>query len=443
MIFYRKKYINKLDAMKWNGLIKVITGMRRVGKSYLMNKLFYDHLLDEGIKPRNIICFALDSDEDLDLLEPFANGEKIKIKDRKQGYYVNSKVFRKYISSLINEEEHFYLLLDEIQFLENFVGTLNGYLKKSNIDIYVTGSNSKFLSSDVVTEFRGRCIDLHVYPLSFSEYVEGTGEDIQKAWSKYIVTGGIPLVVKMRNETEQKDYLNSLTLETYLKDIIQRNGIRKKQEISDAFNLFASFIGSLVNPTKIANSFKDAGHQGVSSETITRFLDYFSDAFVISRAIKYNIKGRKYIETPFKIYFEDIGIRNSRLNYRQVEETHIMENIIYNELRYRGFNVDVGEINVSENTHRKDVNEHDIYTSKLLEVDFVASQGERKYYIQSALSMSSIEKMNNEKKPLYYIDDSFKKLIVTKNGLAPTIDDKGVITVDLFDFLLKDEEFNY
>ena len=199
MIFYRKKYINKLDAMKWNGLIKVITGMRRVGKSYLMNKLFYDHLLDEGIKPRNIICFALDSDEDLDLLEPFANGEKIKIKDRKQGYYVNSKAFRKYISSLINEEEHFYLLLDEIQFLENFVGTLNGYLKKSNIDIYVTGSNSKFLSSDIVTEFRGRCIDLHVYPLSFSEYVEGTGEDIQKAWSKYIVTGGIPLVENKRN----------------------------------------------------------------------------------------------------------------------------------------------------------------------------------------------------------------------------------------------------
>lgn len=443
MIFNRSVYIDRLDSMKWNGLVKVITGMRRAGKSYLLNELYYNHLIEKGIASNNIICFAFDSDDDLDLLEPYANGEKIKIKDRKQGYYVNSKVFRRYINSLINDSDKYYIFLDEVQFLEDFASTINGYLRNTNLDIYVTGSNSRFLSSDIITEFRGRSVELHVWPLTFSEYVNGTGEDIVKAWSKYIVTGGVPLVVKMSNELNQMNYLKSLTSETYLKDIIQRNDIRKKQELSNTFDIFASIIGSSVNPTKIANTFKTFGHNDISSETITRFLDYYSDAFILNRAIKYNIKGKKYIDFPFKIYFEDIGVRNARLNFRQIEETHIMENIIYNELRYRGYNVDVGEMNISENMGRKDVNGHDIYAPKSLEVDFVATIGNKKYYIQSALNISTEEKLAQEKRPLYYIDDSFKKIIITKNNLGATRDEKGVVTIDLFDFLMNADSLEY
>lgn len=442
MRFNRESYIQRLVSMKWNGLIKVITGMRRAGKSYILNDLYYENLLNTGVAKNNIIKFAFDSDEDLDLLDPFSNGEQVKIKDKKQGYLVNSKVFRRYISSLINEEEQFYLLLDEIQLLDNFVGTLNGYLKRHNLDIYVTGSNSRFLSIDIATEFRGRSTELHVLPLSFSEYVTGTNYSLQKAWAKYIVTGGIPLVANMSDEKQQMDYLKLLTTETYLKDIIQRNGIRKKQELSNTFDIFASIIGSPMNPTKIANTFKSLGHGDISSETIYRFLDYFCDAFVINRVTKYSIKGKMYIDFPFKVYFEDIGVRNARLNYRQIEETHIMENVIYNELRYRGFNVDVGEVDITEDTGRKDKNNHAIYAPKSLEVDFIATLGSKKYYIQSALSMSSIEKQIQEKKSLYYIDDSFKKIVITKNGLGVIRDEKGVTTIDLFDFLMNENSLD-
>ncbi len=429
--------------MKWNGLVKVITGMRRAGKSFILNELYHEHLLNIGISDSNIIRFAFDSDDDLDLLDPFSNGEPIKIKDKAQGYLVNSKVFRRYISSLINEHDQFYLFLDEVQFLENFAGTINGYLKKRNLDIYVTGSNSRFLSTDIATEFRGRSLELHVLPLTFSEYVKGTNEELQKAWAKYIITGGIPLVASMNDEKLQMDYLKSLTTETYLKDIIQRNGIRKRQELSNTFDILASIIGSPMNPTKIANTFKSLGHGDISSETINRFLDYFCEAFVLNRVTKYNIKGRKYIDFPFKVYFEDIGVRNARLNYRQIEETHIMENIIYNELRYRGFNIDVGEVNITEDTGRKDKNNHAIYAPKSLEVDFIATLGSKKYYIQSALDMPSVEKQIQEKKSLYYIDDSFKKIVITKNGLNVIRDEKGVITIDLFDFLMNKNSLDY
>lgn len=352
--------------------------------------MFYQFLLSEGVSKERIIRFAFDSDEDIDRLDAFANGEPVKIGDRENGYVINAKVFRRYISSLINENEQFYLFLDEVQLLDNFVGTLNSYLRHHNLDLYATGSNSRFLSADIATEFKGRSCELHVQPLSFSEYVNGTGQEVRQAWANYIVTGGIPLVASMGDEQQQIQYLKNLT-----------------------------------------------------AETVDRFIDHFCEAFIIRRVAKYNIKGRKYIDSPFKIYFEDIGVRNARLNFRQIEETHIMENIIYNELRYRGFNVDVGEMNISEATGRKDKNGHAIYAQKSLEVDFIATLGSKKYYVQSALSMELPEKQEQEKKSLYYIDDSFKKIVVTRNGLNVMRDEKGITTIDLFDFLMNEDSLDY
>lgn len=443
MIFDRKSYISQLADMQWNGLVKVITGARRAGKSYLLNELYYKHLINQGVDNDRIIRFAFDSDEDLDLLDEFAGNDPIRIEDKSNGYVVNAKVFRRYIASKISDDQLYYLFLDEVQLLDNFVGTLNSYLRHINIDIYATGSNSRFLSADISTEFKGRSAELHVQPLTFSEYVNGTQQDVQTAWADYIVTGGIPLVATMRNEQQKIQYLKNLTTETYLKDIIQRNGIRKQSELSDTFNILASVIGSPVNPNKIANTFASLGHGDISTATIQRFIDHFCDAFVINRAGKYNIKGRKYIDSPFKIYFEDIGVRNARLNFRQIEETHIMENILYNELRYRGFSVDVGEMTISEDTGRKDKNSHAIYAQKSLEVDFIATRGSEKYYIQSALSMDLPEKQAQEKKSLYYIDDSFKKIVVTRNNLRPMRDEKGIVTIDLFDFLMNEDSLSY
>lgn len=436
MEFNRGRYIERLSGMRWNGLVKVITGARRAGKSYLLNNLFYRFLLQQGVSKNRIIRFAFDADEDIDGLETFSQGEPVKIYNKKMGYLINAKVFRRYLSSIINDSDQFYLFLDEVQFLQNFVGTLNSYLRHKNIDLYATGSNSKFLSVDIATEFKGRSSEVHVQPLTFLEYVQGTGKNVSEAWAEYIVSGGIPLVALMQDEQEQTEYLKNLAVETYLKDIIQRNAIRKKRELSDTFDILASVIGTLVNPTKIAKTFKSRGYGDIVPETIERFISYFKDAFVISRAGKYNVKGRKYIDSPFKIYFEDIGVRNARLNFRQIEETHIMENIIYNELRYRGFNVDVGEMDITEDTGQKDKNGHAIFAPKSLEVDFIATLGSRKYYIQSALSLETPQKTQQEKKSLYHIDDSFKKILVTRNGLKVMRDEKGVVTMDLFDFLM-------
>ena len=269
--------------------------------------------------------------------------------------------------------------------------------------------------------------------------MENTQQDITKAWKDYIVTGGIPLVANMQKDEEKNNYLKLLAEETYLKDIIQRHNLKKKNEIGDTFNILASTIGAPLNIRRITNTFKSVMNKDISELTISNFIDYFEDAFVISKAQKYNIKGRKYIGSPFKLYFEDVGVRNARLNFRQIEETHLMENIIYNELRYRGFNVDVGEVNVSEKTERTDVNGKNIYEQKKLEVDFIASKGNEKYYIQSALSMSDPEKQLQEKRSLYYIDDSFKKIVVSRTGLKPSFDEKGILVVDLFDFLLNEK----
>ncbi|MCR4637511.1 MAG: ATP-binding protein [Butyrivibrio sp.] len=436
MEYSRDLYLNRLIERKQNGLIKVITGARRAGKSYLLNELYYKYLLNLGVPSTNIIRFAFDSDEDIDLLDAYIPEESTKIGQKPDMLFVNAKKFRAYIKDKTNDKDNFYLLLDEVQLLDNFVGTLNGLLRHTNYDIYVTGSNSKFLSSDIATEFKGRGTVVHVLPLAFSEYMQGTELSPERAWREYVVTGGIPLVAQMRSEEEKYTYLKNLCEETYLKDIITHNRIKKKVELGDTFNILASMIGSPVNIKKITDTFKTNLDKGITRDTIIDYIDYFQDAFVVSRANKYNIKGRKYIGSPFKLYFEDVGVRNARLNFRQIEETHIMENILYNELRYRGFNVDVGEVTINEKTDRIDVNGKPIYAKKALEVDFIATKGDQKFYIQSALSMESEEKQTQEKKSLYYIDDSFKKIVVAKTDLNPTYDDEGVLTIDLFDFLL-------
>lgn len=443
MEYSRKGYLNRLIERRQNGLIKVITGARRAGKSYLMNQLYYSYLLQSGVPKTNIIRFAFDSDEDIDLLDAYYPTEETRIWQKNGTFLVNAKKFRAYIKDKTGEENTYYLLLDEVQMLENFVSTLNGFLRHNNFDVYVTGSNSKFLSSDIATEFKGRGTVVHVLPLTFSEYMEGEDGEVNAsvAWKEYIVTGGIPLVAKMSSEEEKESYLRMLCEESYLKDIIVHNRLRKKNELGDTFNILASMIGSPLNSKRVANTFLSVVKKDISEDTINTFIGYFEDAFIVSKALKYNIRGRKYIGSPFKLYFEDIGVRNARLNFRQIEEPHIMENIIYNELRFRGFNVDVGEVNVSEKTDRIDVNGKAIYAQKALEVDFIASKGGRKYYIQSALSMADPEKQLQEKKSLYYIDDSFKKIVVAKNGLKPSYDENGVLTIDLFDFLLFGEKW--
>ena len=360
MEFKREKYLNKLIDRKENGLIKIITGARRVGKSYLLNEIFYRYLLNINIPDSQIFKFAFDSDEDIDLLDDYFPSDETRI-IKNNSNFVNSKKFRAYIKSKTNNIDKFYLLLDEVQLLDNFVGTLNSFLRHRNYDIYVTGSNSKFLSSDIATEFKGRGSEVHVLPLAFSEYCIGLNISKEKSWKDYIETGGIPLVALMKSLDERISYLKNLCNETYLKDIIQHNNIKKSNELSDTFNILASNIGLPVNCLKLANTFISLTNKKITDDTIADFVEYFQDAYIISKVNKYNIKGKKYISTPFKIYFEDIGVRNARLNFRQIEETHIMENIIFNELRYRGFNVDIGEINISEKTDRKDINGKNIF----------------------------------------------------------------------------------
>ena len=438
MEYARKKYIQQLSSMRNNGLVKVVTGARRAGKSYLLNTLFYRYLISQGIPEKNILRFSFDIEEHIDLLDPFAQSDSIRIKDKRMGHLINGKAFRRYVASKTKEKENYILILDEIQYLENFVGVLNGYLKHSNFDVYVTGSNSKFLSSDVVTEFRGRSMRVHVLPLTFSEYVESKESDLQQLWASYITYGGIPLVASMEDIQQKEQYLKDLSTETYLKDIIQRNGIRNTSELSDTFNLISSMISRELNPSKLSNTFNSTGKKKITAETMERFIRYFEESFLIERAIKFDIKGKKYIQSPFKIYFEDIGVRNAQLNFRQIEESYALENIIYNELRYRGYHVDVGVSRQSYDTGRKDKNGHKIYGRKQLEVDFIATKGSQKYYIQSCLHMENDQVVEREKRSLINIQDSFKKIIITKNGLLPNRDEQGIVTLDLFTFLLNE-----
>ena len=431
--------MKQLLEREHNGLIKVITGMRRSGKSFLINELFYRVLIQKGVAERQIIRFAFDMDEDIDLLESYYPDEPTRVLNERNEHVINARKFRAFIREHTRGTEEYYLLLDEVQLLEGFTGTLNGFLRHRNLDVYVTGSNSRFLSSDIATEFKGRGSVIHVYPLTLREYCEGLHLEPLHAWPDYLETGGLPLVALMKTRSERMSYLKNLSEETYLKDIIQHHHIRKTAELGETLDIIASSIGSPVNVLRLTNTFRSVTKKEISDDTISMFIDYFEDSFLISKAQRYDIRGRKYIGALNKLYFEDVGVRNARLNFRQVEESHLMENILYNELRYRGYNVDVGEVSVREKTDRKDHSGKTIYAQKTLEVDFVASNGNRKFYVQSALSLSDAEKEAQEKRSLYRIDDSFTKIIITKNGLHSRTDEKGVVVMDLFHFLMNDD----
>lgn len=412
----RDKYLRDLINRMNNGMIKVVTGIRRSGKSYLLFKLFYEYLLSQGVLESHII--------------------KIELDQRKNRIYRDPDVILDYIETLIEDDKQYYILLDEVQMLNDFEEVLNSLLHISNVDIYVTGSNSKFLSKDVITEFRGRGDEIHVFPLTFKEFMQVYDGDMYRGFADYIVYGGLPLISTMKTETQKVNYLTNLFNETYLKDIIERNHIEKTQELEDLINVLASAIGSLTNPPKIQATFKSSIGSAISINTIRQYIEYLEDAFIISKAQRYNVKGRKYIGTPLKYYFEDIGIRNARLGFRQVEETHLMENIIYNELRYRGYSVDVGVV------EKREMSENGKQIRKALEIDFVANLGSQRYYIQSALSMPTPEKQIQEKTSLINVADSFKKIIIVKDIVNVKRDENGIVTMSIYDFLLKENSLD-
>ena len=408
----RDKYLNDLINRMHNGMIKVVTGIRRCGKSYLLFNIFKNYLLEHGVAASHIITIELDQ--------------------RKNKKYRDPDTILDYIESLIEDDEQYYIMLDEVQMLQEFEEVLNSLLHIRNADIYVTGSNSKFLSKDVITEFRGRGDEIHIYPLTFKEFMEAYDGDMYRGWAEYVVYGGLPLTVTMKTEEQKISYLTNLFKETYLKDIIERHHIEKTQELEDLVNILASAIGSLTNPPKIEATFKSAIQSTISLNTIRQYIEHLEDAFIINKANRYNVKGRKYIGTPLKYYFEDVGLRNARLGFRQVEETHLMENIIYNELRSRGYTVDVGVV------EKRGTDENGKEYKNQLEIDFVANLGSKRYYIQSAFSMPTEEKRIQEKASLINVNDSFKKIIVVKDVVNVTRDEDGITTMSIYDFLLKE-----
>ena len=408
----RDKYLNDLINRMHNGMIKVVTGIRRCGKSYLLFNIFKNYLLEQGVPASHIIMIELDQ--------------------RKNKKYRDPDVILDYIESLIEEDGQYYIMLDEVQMLQEFEEVLNSLLHIRNADVYVTGSNSKFLSKDVITEFRGRGDEVHIYPLTFKEFMEAYDGDMYHGWAEYVVYGGLPLTVTMKTEEQKISYLTNLFKETYLRDIIERYHIEKIQELEDLINILASSIGSLTNPPKLEATFKSVIQSTISLNTIRQYIEYLEDAFIINKANRYNVKGRKYIGTPLKYYFEDVGLRNARLGFRQVEETHLMENVIYNELRSRGYSVDVGMV------EKRGVNKDGKEYRSQLEIDFVANLGSKRYYIQSAFSMPTEEKRIQEKASLVNINDSFKKIIVVKDIVNVTRDEDGITTMSIYDFLLKE-----
>lgn len=408
----RDKYLNDLINRMHNGMIKVVTGIRRCGKSYLLFHIFKNYLLEQGVPVSHIIMIELDQ--------------------RKNKKYRDPDTILDYIESLIEDDEQYYIMLDEVQMLQEFEEVLNSLLHIRNADIYATGSNSKFLSKDVITEFRGRGDEIHIYPLTFKEFMEAYDGDMYRGWAEYVVYGGLPLTVTMKTEEQKINYLTNLFKETYLKDIIERHHIEKTQELEDLVNILASTIGSLTNPPKIQASFKSAIRSAISLNTIRQYIEYLEEAFIINKANRYNVKGRKYIGTPLKYYFEDVGLRNARLGFRQVEETHLMENIIYNELRSRGYSVDVGVV------EKRGTNEDGKEYKNQLEIDFVANLGSKRYYLQSVFGMPTEEKRIQEKASLVKVNDSFKKIIVVKDVVNITRDEDGITTMSIYDFLLKE-----
>lgn len=402
----RDVYLNKLISRKENGLIKIITGIRRCGKSYLLDPLFKNYLLESGVKEDHIIKLELDKEENK------------KFRD--------SHELNEYIKSLIKDKNMYYILLDEIQMVGGFESVLNSFLYERNLDVYVTGSNSKFLSSDIITEFRGRGDEIKVFPLSFSEYIESFKGDKQDAWNEYVLYGRLPLIFSKKIDEEKSKYLKDLFDQTYIKDIIERNNIQRVDILDSIINILASSVGSLTNPQKMFNTFISNGEKEISLNTINSYIKYIEDSFIVNKSERYDVKGKKYIQTPQKYYFSDIGLRNARLNFRQQEENHIMENIIYNELIIRGYNVDVGVVEVrDENKNRKQ-----------LEVDFVCNLGNKRYYVQSALNLDTREKTIQEERPLMNINDNFKKIIVVKDNMKHWMTEEGILVIGIQEFLL-------
>lgn len=420
----RNFYLDKLIKRQGNGLVKVITGIRRCGKSYLLNTIFYHYLLQSGVAQDHIIRFAFDSADDLYLI-----GENL-IELEKKNRKTDPEKFMTYIRSQITDTDTYYLLLDEVQMLDCFEAVLNGYLCKDNMDVYVTGSNAKFLSSDIITEFAGRGDEIHMFPLNFSEFMSVYQGDKYEGLSEYMLYGGIPMVVLRDGDADKAATLNNLFDEIYIRDIFRRNKIRNPGELEDLLNILSSAVGSLTNPEKLKNTFRTVKKSRITAATIKKYLDYFEDSFLMEAAHRYDIRGKAYIETPKKYYFSDLGLRNSRINFRQFEQTHIMENLLYNELRMRGFRVDVGVVTIAQ----KDAGGKVI--RKQLEVDFVCNAGLNRYYIQSAYSLPDVEKQEQETRPFRKIDDSFRKIVVTKDIVPSHYDEHGILIINIYDFLL-------
>ena len=431
MIIKRDYYLNQLIDSKHNGLIKVITGIRRSGKSFLLFELFYNYLLNSNVDSDHIIKFAFDSQDYLNLIDE--DLLDINIKKRK----VDPKKFNDYIKKKIKDKDIYYILLDEVQLLDNFEAVLNGYLRKDNLDVYVTGSNAKFLSKDIITEFRGRGWQIHINPLSFKEFKQVFEGSNDEAYAEYAVYGGLPKLFEFKKEADEVTYLNNIFEETYLKDIIEKNKVVNVTELGELLDFLSSSIGSLTNPTKLSNTFASVKHVKIHSDTIKKYIEYFADSFLISTPKRHDIIGKGYINSPLKYYFSDIGLRNARLNFRELELPRIMENIVYNELVMRGYNVDVGVVEMYEqNAKGKSV-------LKKTEVDFVCNQADKRYYIQVAYTIDSEDKIKQEQKSLLHINDAFKKIIIVKDSIKPHYNNYGVYIIGLYDFLLNENILNF
>ena len=420
----RDFYLNKMINRMGNGQVKVITGVRRCGKSFLLNTLFYDYLIENGVPADHIIRFAFDSADDLEMI-----GENI-ITLQKEKKSVDPQKFMKYIRSQCSDNRKYYLLLDEVQLMDSFESVLNGYLRKRNMDLYVTGSNAKFLSKDIITEFSGRGDEIHMFPLSFAEFMTAFSGDKYEGLTQYMTYGGIPLVVLCKDNNDKAVLLSNLYSEIYISDIIKRHNVRNKGDLEDLLNILSSSIGSLTNPEKLHRTFKTVKHSKITNQTIQKYIGYLEDSFLMESATRYDIRGKSYIDTPLKYYFSDLGLRNVRINFRQMEPTHSMENIIYNELRMRGYNVDVGVVSFSERDNNGKSQR------KQLEIDFVCNKGASRYYIQSAYSLPTEEKRIQETRPFGKIKDAFKRIVITADFMSPHYDEDGIFMVNIFDFLL-------
>lgn len=427
----REQYLNELIERKNNGLIKVITGLRRSGKSYLLNKLYRSYLLNHGIKASQIISFAFDNLENIMILDKYLPDEQTLIYDTRKNYVVNPKKFILYINDLTKENDVYYFLLDEIQLLGDFVFALNGLLSHDNYDIYVTGSNSKMLSKDVITEFRGRGDQIHIYPLSFKEYYDSVNLSFEDAYLEYQYYGGMPYLLSIDDEKRKQEYLKDLFSEIYIKDITERNGIKNIDSFETLLNILSSSIGSYTNPGKLEKTFKSVEKVVYDHDTIKKHIDCIKDAYLISEAKRYDIKRKKYIGSNSKYYFTDVGLRNALINFRQDEPTHIMENIIYNDLLQKGYSVDVGIVEINSKTEKGN------YVRKQLETDFVCNRMTEKIYIQSAYSMETIEKQKQEMNSLLHIKDNFRKIIITKDSIKRYFTEEGIEVISLKEWLLQ------